>query len=170
MNQPRNRSRARAFQLFALTAGGLGYCRPASGTWGSLPPVVFAGALLVGGVPHWSVNVALILFLLLGSAACLAYGDIAESLFGKKDPGAVVADEVAGQALTLLFLPWPGDVKGIATVALTGFLAFRAMDIIKPPPARGLQRLPTGLGILIDDLFAGVYAAVITQLLARFVL
>ena len=49
-------------------------------------------------------------------------------------------------------------------------IAFRAFDITKPPPAKGLQRLPSGAGILVDDLIAGVYAAVVVQLVARLVM
>ena len=55
-------------------------------------------------------------------------------------------------------------------MAATAFFAFRICDIVKPPPANGLQKLPAGWGILVDDLVAGVYALVLTQLLVRFVL
>lgn len=156
------------FPKFALTAGGLGLLRPAPGTWGSLPPVVVAALLAWQGAPAWSIEAALVLLVVLGSAACLRYGDDGERIFGKKDPGSVVADEVAGQALTLIALPWPADLRGIALTALVGFLSFRVMDIVKPPPARGLQRIRGGAGILIDDLIAGVYAAIVTQLVVRF--
>ncbi|MBL9118953.1 MAG: phosphatidylglycerophosphatase A [Phycisphaerae bacterium] len=155
------------FATLALTAGGLGFLRPASGTWGSLPPAIVAGLMVWLGAGTWAVNGVLVLFLIGGSLACLAFGNSAETVFGKKDPGEVVADEVAGQALTLLALPWPGDGRSIAMLALIGFLSFRVMDIIKPPPARGLQRLSGGLGILIDDLLAAIYAAIVTQIAAR---
>jgi phosphatidylglycerophosphatase A len=71
---------------------------------------------------------------------------------GKKDPGLVVVDEVAGQWVTLIALPFT------PTTALVGFLLFRVMDIVKPWPARALERLPGGLGIMADDLAAGIYA------------
>ena len=71
---------------------------------------------------------------------------------GLKDPGIVVVDEVLGQWVTLLALPFTP-----ATAAL-GFLLFRAMDIVKPWPARDLERLPGGWGIMADDVAAGVYA------------
>jgi phosphatidylglycerophosphatase A len=99
-------------------------------------------------------------------------GDAAERRFGKKDPGSVVADEVAGQSLALMWLPWSipnsgsGNARIIATCAIA-FFAFRLFDIIKPPPARGWQRFPGGLGILIDDIVAGFYALVATQILVR---
>ncbi len=165
-----DRPRSTFLPTLALTAGGLGLLRPAPGTWGSLPPAAIAAALLWLGAPWWVVNVALGGLLALGSLACLRYGDEGERIFGKKDPGSVVADEVAGQALTLLFLPWPGESRGIALAALVGFLTFRAMDIVKPPPARGLQRIRGGAGILVDDLIAGVYAAIVTQAVVRIAL
>ena len=81
----------------------------------------------------------------------LAAGRVAGKL-GLEDPGLVVVDEVAGQWLTLVALPFT------PVTALVGFLAFRAMDIVKPWPARDLERLHGGWGIMADDLAAGVYA------------
>jgi phosphatidylglycerophosphatase A len=158
----------KSFARFALTAGGLGLLRPAPGTWGSLPPVVAACALAVAGAPDWSIDGALMVLALAGTLACLAYGNQGEAIFGKKDPGAVVADEVAGQAITLLLLPWDGTVRQALIMGAIGFFAFRIADIVKPWPARGLQRLEGGLGILIDDLIAGVYALIVTQLAVRY--
>jgi phosphatidylglycerophosphatase A len=142
--------------------------RPAPGTWGSLPPVVVACALAWGGAPNWSIDGALMIFALAGTMACLRYGDRGEAIFGKKDPGAVVADEVAGQAITLLLLPWDGTMRQTLIMGAIGFFAFRIADIVKPWPARGLQRFEGGLGILIDDLIAGVYALIVTQLAVRY--
>jgi phosphatidylglycerophosphatase A len=103
---------------------------------------------------------------------------------GKKDPGQVVADEIAGQALTLLALPWaiadgwagsPTLPEGVTPMvfniglAVVGFLLFRIFDILKPPPANGLQRLGGGMGILVDDLIAGVMAAAVLQIGVRFI-
>ena len=66
-------------------------------------------------------------------------------------------DEIAGQMVTLLFVPLT-----LQTVA-AGFFFFRAADVIKPPPARSAESLPGGLGIMADDLIAGVYANLIVQ-------
>jgi undecaprenyl-diphosphatase len=79
---------------------------------------------------------------------------------GENDPGEVVADEFAGQALTFAFA---GAIlqDHIAATALLGFVLFRIFDIIKPWPAGRLEKLPAGWGILADDLMAGVYAAVL---------
>jgi phosphatidylglycerophosphatase A len=85
----------------------------------------------------------------------------AEKLLGKKDPGAVVVDEVAGQLITFLFVPW---ASGRWTVVV-GFLAFRLFDIWKPYPVRRLEGLGGGLGIMADDMLAGFYAAALMSLL-----
>ena len=71
---------------------------------------------------------------------------------GKKDPGVVVVDEVVGQWVTLLFLPFT------PAVAVAGFLLFRVLDVFKPWPARQLESLPDGWGIMSDDVMAGIYA------------
>ena len=80
---------------------------------------------------------------------------------GKKDPQQVVIDEVAGQLLTLAFAPLAWKPL------LAGFILFRAFDMLKPPPIRRLEKLPEGTGIVVDDLGAGVYAAIVLQLLLR---
>lgn len=163
------------FRLNLLTVFGLGLLRPAPGTWGSLPPPAFALLLIWLIGPSWHVDVCLVLLAAIFTSVCIRFGAEAETHFGRKDPSAVVADEVAGQAIALLFLPWRAftDTSSFLwNIALAGtaFLMFRAMDIIKPPPAHKLQRLTGGAGIVIDDLLAGVYALALTHLLARFVL
>ncbi|QOI99650.1 MAG: phosphatidylglycerophosphatase A [Phycisphaeraceae bacterium] len=161
--------------LFLITTFGLGRMRPASGTWGSLPPVLLAAALIAAGVTpvdrpvayHLSIVAVLVIF----AWACVMDGDAAEARFGRKDPGEVVADETSGQCIPLLALPIGAGTPGLhwAGVLAGAFVAFRILDIIKPPPAYGLQRVGGGWGILLDDLIAGVYAAVVVQLVARLV-
>ncbi len=149
------------------TGMGLGFLRPAPGTWGSLPPVVLAGALAFAGTNGRTIDMAVAAMGLVFGVACLLWGSDVERLVGKKDPGAVVSDEVAGQAIALLWLPWDRDPAHIAATCATAFLAFRLLDILKPPPARGWQRFEGGVGILVDDLVAGVYALGVTQLVVR---
>jgi len=146
---------------WVVTAGGLGRMRPAPGTWGSLPPVVLALILAMADTNPRTIDMALAAVGLVFGLGCLVWGKSAESRYGKKDPSAVVADEVAGQALALMWLPWSlgNNARIIATCAIA-FFAFRLFDIIKPPPARGWQRL-------IDDLVAGFYALVTTHILVR---
>ena len=160
------------FRFGLLTAGGLGHAPIASGTFGSLPPVVLAFIMVQLGQPFWLVTVCMALLIVAFSVVCLRFGDIAEARYGKKDPGEVVADEVAGQAVALLFLPWAMPQAEMAflynaMLAIGAFLAFRFFDILKPPPARGLQRLQGGAGILVDDLIAGAMALVVVQVIAR---
>jgi phosphatidylglycerophosphatase A len=155
-----------------LTVFGLGLLRPAPGTWGSLPAAGAALALACLALPAWMITAIVALLGLLFAVACLRFGGAGEAIFGRKDPSQIVADEMAGQAIPLLFLPWRLDGDGLgwnALLALTAFVSFRVFDIAKPPPIRGLQRIPGGLGILIDDLLAGLFALVVTQLLARLI-
>jgi phosphatidylglycerophosphatase A len=158
MNPSTTPARAR---LRLITTFGLGYCKPASGTWGSLPPLFIAAGLVgIGLQGSFAWYLTLAGLLVVFSWACLAQGDLAEAVFGKKDPGQVVADETAGMALTLLFIPpsvlgtWPAAAAWL----LAAFFIWRIADIVKPWPANALQRIPGGLGILIDDLVAALYA------------
>jgi phosphatidylglycerophosphatase A len=71
---------------------------------------------------------------------------------GRKDPGAAVVDEIVGMWLSLLFLPFT------PATAIAGFVLFRVLDVFKPWPARQLESLPGGWGIMTDDVMAGIYA------------
>jgi phosphatidylglycerophosphatase A len=83
--------------------------------------------------------------------------------FGRHDPGQVVIDEVAGQWLTLL-------LTGVGPVgAVIGFFLFRVLDVTKPWPARRMETLPSGLGIMADDLMVALYGNVLLQIGARVV-
>ena len=128
------------------TAFGSGYSPFAPGTAGSAVGLLLFWPLAGLAWPWQLVAVAV-----LSVVGALAAGRVAGKL-GLEDPGLVVVDEVAGQWLTLVALPFT------PVTALVGFLAFRAMDIVKPWPARDLERLHGGWGIVADDLAAGVYA------------
>ena len=134
------------FAALALaTFAGIGYVPFAPGTFGSL-----AGLLLWWLAPG-SVTVqvaALVGLFVLGSWSAT----VAERHFGNTDPGAVVIDEVMGMLVTLFLNPvgWAG--------AAIGFVLFRASDIIKPYPANRLEQLHGGIGVMADDLMAGIYA------------
>lgn len=155
---------------FSVTAGGLGHLWPASGTWGSLPPALLFMGMAWWGAPLGLHAVAQVLVCVLASVACVRHGAKVEAATGRKDPGVVVIDEVAGMALTLALVVGlvvarhgPGQAVmptslGLALAAV-GFFWFRVMDVIKPPPARGLQALPGGMGVLVDDLVVAPYAA-----------
>jgi phosphatidylglycerophosphatase A len=81
---------------------------------------------------------------------------------GSKDPQWVVIDEVAGQMITLIAAPisWKS--------LLLGFILFRGFDIVKPPPLRRLEQLPEGVGIVVDDVGAGLYALLVMQVVLHF--
>jgi len=128
------------------TAFGSGYSPFAPGTAGSAVGLLLFWPMAAWPWP-WQAAAAAGLFLV----GALAAGRVAR-LAGSKDPGVVVVDEVVGQWVTLAALPFTPVTAGL------GFLLFRAMDIVKPWPARDLERVPGGWGILADDVAAGVYA------------
>lgn len=150
-----------------LTCFGLGYLRPAPGTWGSLPPVVVGAVLLALGVDGFFITGFMLMVAGGATLACAALGDRAEEAFGKKDPGKVVMDETAGQAIALCFLPACGDLIDAALTAGVAFLTFRFFDITKLWPAGRVQSVPGGWGIVLDDLAAGVQALVVMQVVTR---
>lgn len=158
-------------KLKALLATGLGtgYLPVAPGTWASAAVTIIYVALVGGGAGQLLISIVMGVLTLLAAAGCIWTGGFAEQHFGKKDPSHVTVDEWAGQALTYMLLPLHAGWAFNWPVALVGFLAFRIFDIVKPPPANGLQRLPRGWGIAVDDLIAGVYANVLTQLVFRVV-
>ena len=105
---------------------------------------------------------------LVGSVVCVKFAPASIAATGKTDPGEVVMDEFAGQAVTFLIIPFlvieTASTSQFLVVAIAGFLIFRLLDIVKPWPCRKLEKLPKGWGILADDLLAGVYAAVVLQI------
>lgn len=151
-----------------LTTGGLGYCRPASGTWGSLPPVVIGAVIVLAGAgpgttSSWVFMGVMIAIVVAFSAACVIGGDSAEARWGK-DPSPVVADETAGMALALILMPPSlfANERIFALISLAGaFILFRATDIAKFFPSNRLERIPAGWGILLDDLSAAIQAALL---------
>lgn len=155
-------------QELILTTGGLGHMRPASGTWGSLPPVIVSGILILAGAGPasdlwWVHALTMLAFLIAFSGVCITGADGAEARWGT-DPSPVVADETAGMALTLLLMPaalFSRELFFVLTTLLGAFILFRAFDILKLPPAWQLQKIRGGWGILLDDLAAAVQAAAV---------
>ena len=139
---------------------GAGFGKPGPGTWGSVAAVLLwaAYAFAQPPTPH-----TLLLVLLAGIALTLVLGIPAATIVaresGRHDPGFVVIDEVAGQWIALLFSPT--DWRH----ALIALILFRLFDITKPFPARQLESLPEGWGIVFDDVAAGLYALGVASLL-----
>lgn len=138
----------------------------APGTWGSLPPVVVFAALACCGASDAATMAVVALMVAVGCVGCVLCAPASIAATGKIDPGEVVADEFAGQAVAFLAVPLVAT-RGLSgweglAIAACGFLAFRVIDISKPGPIKKLERFPVGWGILADDLGAGAVAAVIT--------
>lgn len=156
---------------FLVTGLGLGYLPVAPGTWGSLGAAgVFLLTAWASGGSMGVVGAVMAAVALAASVAAVALGPFTERAFGKKDPGKCTIDEWAGQALTCLGLPISAAPSSWLLTAGVAFLAFRMFDIVKPPPARRLEKLPQGWGVLLDDLCAGVYANLCAQLILRLLL
>ena len=161
-------------QGFLLTAGGLGLLPKMPGTFGSMLPVVVALGL-VGAGQSTLVTGVMVALAVVGSFACVQFGRWAESHFGEKDAQAIVADEVAGQAIALFFIPWRAAGTEHALLwnlgfAAAAFLCFRFFDITKLGPVNRVQSLPRGWGVLLDDIIAGVFAFWIMQGISRLLL
>jgi phosphatidylglycerophosphatase A len=153
----------------SLTTFGVGYIPGAPGTYGSavgvgiyICAVKAFGSLRYGGTlasseslvaaVHAAILIALALFCLLGIWA----SDRSIRLLGNSDPSEAVVDEVMGQLIVFLFIPFTASWVLIAA----GFFLFRLFDIWKPYPVRTLEILPGGLGICADDIVAGMYAGI----------
>jgi phosphatidylglycerophosphatase A len=131
---------------------GCGWSPFAPGTVGAAAAVAISAAFGWGLAPNLIAGV-------IASVAGIWASTVEARMSGRKDPGHIVIDEVAGQWITLAgatALNWKSW--------LLGFLLFRLFDIWKPAPVRQLERLPEGTGIMADDLMAGVYGAVVLYL------
>ena len=117
----------------------------ASGTVGS-----FVTLIALWLIPF--TTLALLVTLAIVTLVGIWAGSRVERAIDAKDPGIIVIDEVAGMLVSVLFVP------RTIPVLVTAFLLFRLFDIWKPFPARQLQELHGGLGVMLDDLIAGVYA------------
>lgn len=147
-----------------ITGGGLGLAPIAPGTFGTLPGVMLA--MLLGVL--WG-GVALALALALTAAVLLAFGcaqsRFVQRTFEREDPGPFVLDEVVGYLVAAaLFTAFVRDLSPVGHGVC--FLAFRACDVIKPPPARRLEELPGAPGIMLDDVAAGAWAALLVGIVA----
>ncbi len=146
--------------VLLATAGGIGFLKPAPGTWASAAAAVLAWAWWqqAGGPSQpWLLVAATV-----ASLACLVGAGAAVRRTGIQDPGIVVMDEVAGMWLAMGCLPSRLLAIAPTETTLVAFLLFRAFDIGKPWPLTALERLPGAYGILLDDLAAGLLAGMLT--------
>ena len=134
--------------LVLATGFGSGYSPFAPGTAGSA-----VGLLFVWAMSYLDLTGQVVLTLGVTGVSMIAADLVAKSM-GLKDPGLIVADEIAGMMVTMIAIPL--SPKSL----VLGFILFRVMDVVKPPPARQFERFKGGLGIVADDLMAGVYAQI----------
>lgn len=169
---PRAPRSAKDYLALAIATCGVGYLPLAPGTWGSLVGMglylLVRGSAMkvmfdVGAGRNFNllhVYYGVIAFELVAVVVISWVGTWAasrtEKLSGRKDPSKVVVDEVAGQFIALI--PVPFMVSPAWWAMILAFILFRFFDIVKPYPARKLETLPGGMGIMADDLIAGVYA------------
>lgn len=134
------------------TLGAIGYLPVAPGTFASLLAMFF----FIFFRPPLSVHIFLLsVILIIGTVA----SHYAEKLLNEKDSSHIVIDEFAGYALSVLFLPL------IAPYYISAFILFRFFDILKPLPIRGVEKsIPGGMGIMADDLIAGLYTNLFLQI------
>ena len=137
--------------LLVATVGGVGWLKPAPGTWGSL--VVLPLALLG---PAWALALGLLVW-------AVGWVAVREVLAGKptEDPGWIVVDEAAGMLLALAGLPAGAGWVGVGLA----FLLFRAFDIVKPWPVSWADGLHGATGVMLDDILAGAIAAILLLIL-----
>ena len=133
--------------MMLATLGPVGFFKPAPGSWGSAAAVVLAAILAM--LSPWLLEIATLLVCLLGVLAAGRY----QTVTSRHDAPEVVIDEVAGQWIALLAVPL--DWRWY----LLAFLLFRLFDIVKPGPVRMAENLPGGIGVMADDIVAGVLAA-----------
>ncbi|MGV6803668.1 MAG: phosphatidylglycerophosphatase A family protein [Ruegeria sp.] len=150
------------------TVGGVGYLRPAPGTWGSLAALPLAWVLhSLGGFPLLAVSTVAVFVAGTWATSVMTAGQ------EDHDPSEIVVDEVAGQFIAIWAISYPAWAHGIEITALwpgwvAGFALFRLFDIIKPGPVGWADRRGDPLGVMLDDVIAGVFAAVGVVILAGF--
>lgn len=128
------------------TVGGAGYSPVAPGTCGTVVAVPIAWAL--SATPWWGFVIVILAVTAVGIWAA----DVADRAWGTHDSGRIVVDEVAGYLATVALVD-----RGSWIVLAVGFVVFRALDILKPPPIRWFdEHLPGGYGVVLDDVVAGV--------------
>ena len=143
--------------IFLATGCYLGRVPVAPGTFGSLLGLLICVVLS----DIWLTSAVLITIAFIGCSVWIA--DEAEKRLNQKDPGCIVIDEIAGMMVTLIGLPF-----NLFTAA-AGFILFRLLDILKPFPIRLIERrLSGGVGVVADDVAAGILANIVLRIVLMF--
>ena len=137
------------------TCGPIGEMRVAPGSFGSLVAIP-----LILLTSHHAAVFAFLLGVVFFVSVWSSH--VAARDLGQHDPASVVIDEVCGMMVSFLFVPvgWK--------VLILGFIGFRFFDIVKPPPIRFCERFPSGFGIVLDDVMAGIYTNLLLQALIHY--
>jgi phosphatidylglycerophosphatase A len=145
------------FSWLIATFFGIGHLWPGPGTYASVATVLCWWAASRYIAPGWLVPTAIIVSVAV-TLAGIPPSTVVARESGRKDPGFVVIDEVAGQMIALIGTPvtWK--------YLLASLILFRGFDIVKPFPLRRLESLPEGTGIMMDDVGAGIYSLLLLQL------
>ena len=152
---------ASLWATLVATFFGIGRMRPGPGTWASAATVLLWWLLTRGLSPQWQPVMTCLLAGLAVAVGIPAATRVSRAVV-LKDPQFVVIDEVAGQLIT--FVAVPATWKSL----LLGFILFRGFDIVKPPPLRRLEHFREGVGIVLDDVGAGLYALGCMQIVLHF--
>jgi phosphatidylglycerophosphatase A len=154
-----------SFERFVLSYGGLGLLPKAPGTWGTAGAALTAWAFLEFW-PDASARWPLLCvgWVVVASLVTVLLTPAVEQEGGVKDPQIVVTDEVAGYWATLALAERPD-----LTTLVVAFFLFRFLDVWKPWPASRFESLPSGWGVLLDDVMSGVYGAVVLWGLDRMI-
>ena len=147
----------------AISTCGVGLIPFAPGTFGALVGVIiFYGLFLACKSSPQYFQVVVIIASLMVTALGIWASNSGEKIFGEKDAQRIVVDEVAGQLISYILIAplMVAQLSKPTTIIIIGFLLFRTFDIWKPYPIRQLEKLGDGLGVMADDVLAGIYAAV----------
>ena len=153
----------------AISTCGVGLIPFAPGTFGALVGVIiFYGLFLACKSSPQYFQVVVIIASLIVTALGIWASNYGEKIFGEKDAQRIVVDEVAGQVISyILVAPMMiAQLSKPTIIIIAGFLLFRTFDIWKPYPIRQLEKLGGGLGVMADDVLAGIYAAVVLLFIA----
>jgi phosphatidylglycerophosphatase A len=159
--------------VFIATGFGAGFMPFGPGTFGSLVGLLIAYGLISVFMPD-AILLQNSLIVAGGILAAVGIwsGTRAERIFDQKDAGQIVIDEVCGQVISFIFIaPYLARLgPQWRWWMIAGFALFRFFDIFKPYPLKGLQHLTGGLGVMMDDIIAGIYAAILLSLVLIFVI
>jgi phosphatidylglycerophosphatase A len=142
---------------FFLTGLYSGYFPVAPGTAGSLlAALIYILEYIIFNTNYSVVNLIVVLILIYPS---IKLGNEGEKFFSKKDPSEIVLDEMLGLWISVLFIPFS------LQIVLLAFIIFRIFDIFKPYPIRKSEKIKGGLGIMLDDIIAGIFTNILLWLL-----